>query len=415
MVVTKTMGRFLAVIMVFLTTFIGLVSTSAQAAAATTNSQNSTTLTLDQSDEDQAVDSKDYEGFSDSENALKAGNSLLAYYLEYGKTNGPEWLKTTDFQFNWTEDNKPVYSFDTIQPFSGLANKGRVCFWQGSYAYNSDDGSTANLGLGWRLLSPSKSSIIGLNMFYDYGFQYNLARIGFGTEYFNKLNEYRFNLYYPVSGEREIDSSSALFIRAVDGFDYEAGTALKNALWAKFYLGGFYWDNKYNPIEQGWQAQTSMQLTPRINLEIGYYNSNLNHEPYVYLTYNLANAAGPSAWGGNHAKDTCNDISYKLLQKVQRASEIQTETYQKTTANSVYIDITNSMSSTRYYKLQVNGTELTSFSLTAGGSKTIISNLSAGTTVYIYIYSDAAYNNELGYTSIPITDTSSTYTFSDTL
>ena len=380
-----------AILLIFCTILANSILISVTQAAEST--QDETTFSVDKSQAVQTVDTTQYQGMTDSEKALSATNSLLAYYLQYGKGKGPEWLKTTDISFSFTEDHKPGYTFETIQPFAGLANKGRVWFWQGRYSHTADNASTANFGLGWRLLSPSKTSMVGLNMFYDYGFQYNLSRLGFGAEYFNKVNEYRFNLYRAKSGERLLDASSALYIRAVDGFDYELGTALKGAPWLKLYLGGFYWDNMYSADEQGFKARASMQFTPRIKLELGYYNSNYTHEPYAYLTYNLADAAGPAAWGCKKTAAEKYDISYKLLQKVQRQNDIKTETYNKGAATiiaqntagtrlpSVALTLTSTSAPTGTYTATTSTSGLASFSKIPTGTYTVVLMDSIGTSI----------------------------------
>ncbi|SHJ85700.1 inverse autotransporter beta domain-containing protein, partial [Propionispora hippei] len=113
------------------------------------------------------------------------------YYVRSTEQDKSDWLKSSDVSLWFTQDGKPIYSFETIQPFGKVDSKGQLRFWQGRYAYNSESKGTANLGLGWRKLSADKSSIVGINTFYDYAFENNLSRIGLGSEYFHGLGEYR--------------------------------------------------------------------------------------------------------------------------------------------------------------------------------------------------------------------------------
>ncbi|HWR31524.1 MAG TPA: inverse autotransporter beta domain-containing protein [Negativicutes bacterium] len=335
---------------------------------------------------------------SDQEKLNSFGNRLLAYYLQRGQKGGPSWLKTTDIQLRFTQDNQPLYSFETIQPFGDIRKDGSLWFWQGRYAHlNLDNGSTANLGIGWRKLSADKTSLVGLNLFYDYGFQYDLQRVGIGAEYFHKQMEYRFNYYRPISGDKqtglEVQSGGILYsyIRAVEGFDYELGTSLPDAPWWKVYVGGYHWNNKYNPDENGYRLRSTMQLTPRVAVEIGYQSSNLTSEAYGKVTYNIADILGSSFWGtpvvnakgeiigysvqiyqngkafGNPivipavtmhdhfalkatpmtkgdkplaaAAHLDGDISYKMLQKVERQNDIKTEKFTKLVSYSGSVNI----------------------------------------------------------------------------
>ncbi|BBB90376.1 carboxypeptidase regulatory-like domain-containing protein [Methylomusa anaerophila] len=288
---------------------------------------------------------------ADNEKARMFFNRLIPYYIKQGKRQGPEWLKTTDIKFSFTQDNKPVYSLETVQPFAQADSRGQLWFWQGRYAHQGDGDNTANLGVGWRKLAPDKTRMVGLNMFYDHGFKYDLSRVGFGAEYFNKLAEYRANVYIPTSGDRQTGVSYwdegvlYSYIRAVQGFDYEVGTSLKHARWLSFYASGFYYDQKYNPDEEGFRLRSVMQLTPRFSAELGYEKSNLSRGSiYAHVAYKLADCLGPSLYGDSGKKDKRNDdLTYKLLQKVERNNTIKTETFTKFVSynGSVSANVTN--------------------------------------------------------------------------
>jgi hypothetical protein len=375
----------------------------------------------------------------DQEKMNSFANRLLAYYLRNSQKGGPSWMKTTDIQLRFPQDNQPIYSFETIQPFGDIRKDGSLWFWQGRYArLSADNGSTANLGLGWRKLSADKTSLVGLNLFYDYGFQYQLQRIGLGAEYFHKQMEYRFNYYYPVSGDKqtgmEYQDTGILYsyIRAVEGFDYELGTSLPKAPWWKLYVGGYHWDNKYNPDENGFRLRSNMQLTPRVAVEIGYQSSNLaSGNLYGKISYQLADALGPAFWGSlpmvdgkpipvlvqlyqngkpigtpilvNAAKlsdkfsakatpvnasdlalRSKDDVSVKMLQKVERENEIKTEKWTKFVAytGSIAVSVTGSNGGgVRGVSLQAyqNGSAVGSAVTSDASGKALFSGLTVGT------------------------------------
>ena len=330
---------------------------------------------------------QEYQNLTVQELALNFGNNFLTYYLQNKKNNGPLWLKTTEIQLQLMEDFEPVYSLETIQPLGIIEKNNSVWFWQGRYSNrNADD--TANLGVGWRILSDDSSRIFGFNAFYDYGFQYNLTRLGLGVEYFHKQAEYRLNYYYPLSGDvltgTNVQDNGILYsyIRAVEGMNLEMGTSLKDVPWWKVYAAGYYWNNQYHDDETSFRLRSAMQLTPHIGLEFGYQQSNLTSgETYGKITYNMSDILGPCLWSTpvidengriiafslqiyqngkpvgdpiiinttnihdqftlkatpvtNSAQTVIpnskqdNDISYKLLQKVDRDNKIKTETYSK--------------------------------------------------------------------------------------
>ena len=341
MFVAKKWQRFLAKTLILLLLFANPGAAAAENKAADTadsiaitvdkdtpdkeEQSQTVTLTLDKGDTEEAHAAFTSAGDTDKnltgkEKALTFTNSLWAYFLKNGKNSGPQWLKTADFSFQLNDNNKPVYSFETIQPFGEVNKNGALWFWQGRYANQGNSSNTANLGVGWRKLAEDKKSLFGLNAFYDYGFQYKLARVGVGTEYFNKQAEYRFNWYHPVSGDRQtgvsyLDSGILYsYIRAVEGFDFELGTAVPDAPWWKVYAGGFYWDNKHNADEKGYKLRSAMQLTPRFSLEVGYTKSNQTSDAYGKIMYNLADVNGLSFWDNLASKVDGKDIIGVTLQ-----------------------------------------------------------------------------------------------------
>ncbi|MBP2664089.1 MAG: putative invasin, partial [Firmicutes bacterium] len=151
---------------------------------------------------------------------------------------------------------------------------------------------------GWRKLSADKTHIIGLNTFYDYGFQYDLARVGVGAEFFSKIAEYRVNWYCPVSGVKEVDSTSGLSSGAMDGVD----------------------------VERGYKVLSKIKLTPRVNVEVGYQNLNMNRGAYGRLTYQLGNVAGAALGGVAQTPNRMEfDLTSHFTQKVERENGVTTE------------------------------------------------------------------------------------------
>lgn len=338
---------------------------------------------------------------NDQQRIRHFANRMLDYYFRDSQQAGPQWLRTTDVSFRITDRFDPLYAFETIQPFGKVNKNGGLWFWQARYAHQSEGDTTANFGIGWRQLSADKKTLLGANVFYDHGFQYQLARVGLGLEYFNRQMEYRANWYRPVSGDRLTDTAylpggiQYSYIRAVEGFDFEVGAPLPDAPWWKLYVGGYHWGNQYNPAESGLRLRSAMQLTPRLTLEVSYVKSNTNKgETSWQASYNMADVLGPSFWGmpvvngngeiigysvqlykdgkpygepilvyeGNvRSRFTVkatpigkagsliasgpdkDDLSRKLLQKVARQHDIKTETFTKLTpyTGSVRITVTN--------------------------------------------------------------------------
>ncbi|MBP2650113.1 MAG: putative invasin [Firmicutes bacterium] len=237
-----------------------------------------------------------YQDQTNKEKALTLTNTILANYIAKEKKNGPKWLQTTDINLKISNDNQPLYSTETLQPFRNATKNNQVWFWQGRYDRSSDTENTTNMGLGWRKLSKDKTKMVGLNAFYDYTFQYDLARLGVGAEFVGKIAEYRVNWYHPIFGENETAST----LQSDDSIE-----AVK-----------------------GYKVLSKIKLTPRVNVEVGYRNSNLQHGTYGMLTYQLGKVVGGGMLSGpaQAPKHTEIDLTSYLTKKVERENTVTTQT-----------------------------------------------------------------------------------------
>lgn len=368
-----------------------------------TTYQGEKTAVVKAEEEETSVNSRQ---FTDKEKELQFGNRLLDYYIKDRQKKGPEWLKNSEFSIHFSEHNSPVYSLETLQPLGGLTKNGQQWFWQGRYARESVSDSTGNIGFGWRKLAQDKSSLFGMNLFYDYGFQYNLQRLGVGTEYFNKLAEYRANWYYPLSNDRltgisyQTNGMLYSYIRAVEGVDFEAGTSFTHVPWLKIFAGGYFWDNKYHDDEIGYRLRSTMQLTPQMNMEVGYMHSNVSHSLYGNVKYQLAFGAGKESQKETQGKVANVNISEKLLQKVERENNIKTETYTKLAwyTGSIKTTVTSSMTNTPIYGATVqayqNGVAVGIAATTDAGGNAILSGLNVGNYTVHVSYAGGMYTND---------------------
>lgn len=285
------------------------------------------------------------EEVSTKDNVTSISNSYIAQGIENLKgDHAPEWLKRTDIGFQFQTDGKPVYSIETVQPL-GQQTDHITNFTQFRFGNDLSAGTVANIGFGHRILSNDKTSLFGINTFYDHGFRYGHARVGGGLEYFQGRNEYRANLYHAISGEKEVDRTNHIFEKALSGYDYSVGTSFKSAPWGKLYVTGFHWDYTYSNDANGYKVYSQLQVTPRLNLELGYWDDNKGPgEKYAKVMYSLGNK-GPAMFEHNKSvfrnEDNKVTVENKRLDKVQRENDIKVETYQKvtTTTGTVIVSI----------------------------------------------------------------------------
>jgi len=145
-----------------------------------------------------------------------------------------------------------------------------LAFSQARYSTaTNSDGSTTNLGLGWRH-RPNDVSMIGANAFWDYrmtSYSDAHSRLGLGGEYFWKDFELRNNWYMAITDEKDVTVKGTSYReRVVDGWDVELGYRLPNYPQLAFFVRGFNWDYKHTQDNSGLEGSVNWQATPNVGL-----------------------------------------------------------------------------------------------------------------------------------------------------
>lgn len=249
---------------------------------------------------------------------------------EMHNDNAKDWMKRTDVSVSFQKNYKPQYTIETVQPISHYDEQSNyVVLGQGRISNESDIGTTANMGIGYRRINDKETRMIGINTFYDYGFKRHHARVGGGIEYFVGQNEFRANVYKGVSGEKLIDATRDIFEKVVDGYDVSYGTTFKNARWARGYVEAYHWDFKHHDDQNGVRVGAELQITPNISIEGGINKAtHRSSEGYGKIMYTLGKTDF-ALFGGKHSDDTVSTVRSKMLTKVRRNNNIVVERYQK--------------------------------------------------------------------------------------
>lgn len=238
-----------------------------------------------------------------------------------------DWMKRTTVNVSFQKNFTPQYEVETIQPITKVDKDTKdVVFTQGRVAYSSDLGTTANIGVGYRHLNDSKTSLVGVNAFVDHGFRYGHSRMSAGVEYFHGQNEFRMNVYKGLSGAKEVDTVNHIFEKVVDGYDLGYAHTFENAEWAKAYVNLYRWDMKQHDDAKGVSVGAELQLTPNISLDLGYNKVNsYGGNMYGKIMYRLGESP-VALWGGAHTYGINHTVESKLLTKVRRQNNIIVET-----------------------------------------------------------------------------------------
>ena len=223
-------------------------------------------------------------------------------------------------------------------------------------------GTVGNVGLGYRQLSKHEHSYVGINVFVDRAFSENANRVSGGLEYVAGLNEVRVNVYRGLGNIKsqsymvEVPESHLPFPlnggtanytvyksqKVLSGYDVSYTRSFKNARWARVHIGAYHWNglgiSSYSggtsPISDlgnssGWQAGTTLQVTPHVSLDLGYTSATTYASgAYGFVKYTLGTSK--FAWhGGKHSDDTITNARARMLDKVKRSPMMIGKSYEE--------------------------------------------------------------------------------------
>ncbi|MEI6286160.1 MAG: SpaA isopeptide-forming pilin-related protein [Bacillota bacterium] len=274
---------------------------------------------------------------SNVNNAVGAGNSLANAYISEAKENlNIDWLRRLELSLSYNNTlNTWLYGASMIQPFAWSFDPtaSDMLFFQ----LNAQKDSTnfyGNAGIGYRTLFSDRKSLVGLNAFFDEDFQNQNQRIGAGIEYFNRLAEVRANGYYGYSKPKFLseDDNYWYYQQVTNGFDFGVSLNVPSAEWLKLNATGYTNMYQYVPATTGAVFDIQAQVLPQLRLEYGYNISSgttSSTSQFFKFNFNLGGVIGPVLFGADNETKAIvdKDLSYKLLQPVQRNNLIVTEDY----------------------------------------------------------------------------------------
>ena len=247
-------------------------------------------------------------------------------------------------------------------PYNPVTKKGEQRYRPEEHHNTKSLGTVANVGLGYRILSKHEHAYVGVNTFYDHSFSKKYNRISGGLEYVSGFNEVRANIYKGLNSTKSepynvplyegyfeflLDGGPAGYTvyksqKALSGYDVSYARTFKNARWARAYVGAYHWNglgattHGEGPAltlnvgkSHGWQAGTTLQLTPHVSLDVGYTSDNNNSSgAYGFVKYTLGTSK--FAWhGGKHSDDTITNARARMLDKVDRSPMRVGNTYEE--------------------------------------------------------------------------------------
>ena len=181
----------------------------------------------------------------------------------------------TQVRIDMGEDYKPEFSIVTVRPIA-IHHSVDATFIQlqlSDHKIRGDSRLAGNIGVGYRKLSDSKTSMTGANVFFDYDEKGN-ARASVGVELRSSAFDALANYYAAISGGKTVGDYTE---RTLDGYDISVVGQVPYIPWVNVIGKSYRWEAEKNSKDsQGETLSLEMALTPNLIAEVGFDDNNIS-------------------------------------------------------------------------------------------------------------------------------------------
>ena len=253
------------------------------------------------------------------------------------RASGIAALTNMELRYALADGDVSRFSVLAVQPLRSSLDNSHNLFAQGSWFHERGvDGAgvrnTANLGLGYRYMTPDEKHLMGVNAFYDHEFPYHHQRASLGIEYLNSLIGLRANRYFRLSGYKDVDDGFGFQERALGGWDVALSGRPPQIPQLQLFLRGFTWEREatefLNPTGKdisGHEIRAEYTPFPALTLEAGLRNDNTSDdaETLVGARFNYALGGDMLAQLQPQQHFELASMLNRRFQKVRRENLIQ--------------------------------------------------------------------------------------------
>ncbi len=221
-----------------------------------------------------------------------------------------EGFKTFDLGLTY-DDGKAGIELLSVY---GISETDTSFLFNQSSILNYDSNTAVNIGLGYRALTSSKDTIVGVNGFYDHELGSNHNRLGLGVEWFNDQLSFRSNYYKAMSGNKLVDG---FYEEALDGVDYKISYYLPISYPVEIFAEGYTWSDSTATQDKGYKLGFSGNIGSSSTYSLAYdRNDDGTSSTYVSFTSSIGNSKSQIGY----------NLKEKLYQPVERENRIKKKT-----------------------------------------------------------------------------------------
>ena len=194
---------------------------------------------------------------------------------------------------------------------------------------DSNNRLIGNIGLGYRFLTDDKSTMLGINSFFDTDFLEGHRRGSIGLEAKKSILDFTFNEYFKISNQKFPDSVKE---QVLSGREYNLSSQVPHMPWATINLQGYYWENELATRDtKGNVYSLEMMLSPSLQLDYNYdesSNDSIDDEQWVKLSFLYPpKETKPTLADGFISEEQFvkENMEEKLKEKVRRNNDLVVE------------------------------------------------------------------------------------------
>tara|TARA_B100001250_G_scaffold144470_1_gene123697 strand:- start:1049 stop:1933 length:885 start_codon:yes stop_codon:yes gene_type:complete len=136
---------------------------------------------------------------------------------------------------------------------------------------DNDDRFIANIGLGYRFLSPEENFMLGLNAFYDEDIENEHARASLGLEAKGSVLDFSANKYQKATNMKVVNGTEE---QVLSGWDYNLSSQLPHMPWAIFNYKGYKNEKeKASEDTEGSVYSLEVSINPSVELNLSLDNA----------------------------------------------------------------------------------------------------------------------------------------------
>lgn len=203
------------------------------------------------------------------------------------------WAERTQISGAFKKTKNPLWTAQTIQPFSRDSAMANTVFGQAEFGFQKWESPLLSVGLGYRHLAACNTYMLGANLFYDHAWRQSMNNVGLGAEMFGNYFTVRLNYNFRVHDHKgHLHTFTHSFGQHNTTGNLDLNFQLPYLPWTVASIGPRWHHNhdKHADSSHHWKFAVRMNIAGPVALETG-FDQGWGRGGYVKLAVNFGRPA----------------------------------------------------------------------------------------------------------------------------